>query len=795
MTQSSSYSSKNIEVLKGLDAVRKRPGMYIGNTDDGSGLHHMIWEVVDNAIDESLAGNCNTIEVVLESDGSASVTDDGRGIPVDIHEEEGISGAELIMTRLHAGGKFNQNAYKVSGGLHGVGISAVNALSSWLDLTVWRDGGEYFMRFCKGIPQGSLQRIGDSTRRGTKVQFMPCSEIFKITRFDPAILEKRLQELAFLNPTLTLSLKNSKDVPEKFGVFCHAGGLKAYVTHLNRSKEVLQSSPIYIHLQKDDMTVEAALEWTETYYENSLCFTNNIPQRDGGTHLAGFRSALTRVFNHGGSAYKKDKVTFTGEDIREGLTSVLSVKIPDPRFGSQTKDKLVSSEIRPVVESAIAEGLTQWLEEHIQDAKRIYARITNSALAREAARKARDLTRKKSTLDIASLPGKLSDCSEKDPEKRELCLLEGESAGGTARNARDRKTQAVLPLRGKILNVERVRFDRMLASCEIGTLIVALGTGIGVEFDLDKLRYHRVILMTDADVDGSHIRTLLLTFFFRHMRSLIEKGHLFIAQPPLYGIRKGSSKIYLKNETALEEFLMDTGMRGAVLENSLMSKAGIDLKMFLTLCIQARIHTQQLGLELGNSIIIEQLFLAGLLEQQPSQETLPHWIKKALSYLSRIGDWKWNIQEETESNHPGLIFHYEKDGVTFRHKLLYTLYQHRDLQKLLPYRPSLLEMFQEVCTLRQKEERVPIYGPCSLWNHMNKYGRKGLEIKRYKGLGEMEDYELWETTLDPYARTLLQVRIEDAQAADELFSTLMGDAVPPRRAFIQANAMSALIDA
>ena len=757
MTQSSTYSSKNIEVLKGLDAVRKRPGMYIGNTDDGSGLHHMIWEVVDNAIDESLAGHCNTIEVVLEPDGSASVTDDGRGIPVDIHEEEGISGAELIMTRLHAGGKFNQNAYKVSGGLHGVGISAVNALSSWLDLTVWRDGGIYHMRFCKGIPQGSLQRIGESSRRGTKIRFLPCSEIFKITNFDPTILEKRLQELAFLNPTLTLSLKNCKDTPEKSWVFSHAGGLKAYVTHLNRNKEVLQSSPIYISFHKDDMTVEAALEWTETYYENSFCFTNNIPQRDGGTHLAGFRSALTRVFNHGGSAYKKDKVTFTGEDIREGLTSVLSVKIPDPRFGSQTKDKLVSSEIRPVVESAIAEGLTQWLEEHVQDAKRIYARITNSAFAREAARKARDLTRKKSTLDIASLPGKLSDCSEKDPEKRELCLLEGESAGGTARNARDRKTQAVLPLRGKILNVERVRFDRMLASCEIGTLIVALGTGIGVEFDLDKLRYHRVILMTDADVDGSHIRTLLLTFFFQHMRSLIEKGHLFIAQPPLYGIRKGSSKIYLKNETALEEFLMDTVMRGAVLENSFMSKAGIDLKTFLTLCIKAKLHIQQLGLELGNPIIIEQLFLAGLLEQEPSQETLPNWIEKALSHLYRLGDWKWKIQEEIESNHPGLMLHYEKDGVTFRHKFSYKLYEHGDLRKLLPYRQPLLEMFQEVCTLRQKEERVPIYGPCSLWNHMNKYGRKGLEIKRYKGLGEMEDYELWETTLDPYARTLLQM--------------------------------------
>ncbi|PPE03923.1 DNA topoisomerase (ATP-hydrolyzing) subunit B [Holospora curviuscula] len=795
MNSSSTYSSKNIEVLKGLDAVRKRPGMYIGNTDDGSGLHHMIWEVVDNAIDESLAGHCNSIEVVLEPDGSACITDDGRGIPVDIHEEEGISGAELIMTRLHAGGKFNQNAYKVSGGLHGVGISAVNALSSWLDLTVWRDGSTYKMRFCKGVPQGSLERVGESDRKGTQVKFLPCSEIFKITNFDATILEKRLQELAFLNPSLTLSLKDCRDSNKKSWVFSHSGGLKAYVTHLNRNKEVLQSSPIYICVHKDGMTVEAALEWTETYYENSLCFTNNIPQREGGTHLAGFRSALTRVFNHGGSSYKKDKVTFTGEDIREGLTSVLSVKIPDPRFGSQTKDKLVSSEIRPLVESAIAEGLIQWLEEHVQDTKRIYARITNSAFAREAARKARDLTRKKSTLDIASLPGKLSDCSEKDPEKRELCLLEGESAGGTARNARDRKTQAVLPLRGKILNVERVRFDRMLASCEIGTLIVALGTGIGVEFDLEKLRYHRVILMTDADVDGSHIRTLLLTFFFRHMRSLIEKGHLFIAQPPLYGVRKGSSKIYLKHETALEEFLMDTGMRGAVLENSYMSKAGVDLKAFLTLCIKAKVHIHQLGLELGNPIIVEQLFLAGLLANTPSPEDLPHWTENALIQLQRLGDWRWKIQPETETNSPELVIHYEKDGVTFRNKLSYSLYAHGELRKLLPYRESLLEMFQEVCTLRQKEDRIPVYGPCSLWDHMNKYGRKGLEIKRYKGLGEMEDYELWETTLDPYARTLLQVRIEDAQAADELFSTLMGDAVPPRRAFIQEHAMSALIDA
>ncbi|ETZ04960.1 MULTISPECIES: DNA topoisomerase (ATP-hydrolyzing) subunit B [Holospora] len=793
MSNSSTYSSENIEVLKGLDAVRKRPGMYIGDTDDGSGLHHMIWEVVDNAIDESLAGYCNEISVVLESDGSASITDNGRGIPVDIHAEEGISGAELIMTRLHAGGKFNQNAYKVSGGLHGVGISAVNALSEWLDLTVWRDGGMYYLRFCKGVPQGSLERIESSDRKGTLIRFMPCKEIFKITQFDVGVLEKRLQELAFLNPTLTLSLKDSRDSNEKSWMFAHSGGLKAYVAHLNRNKEVLQSSPIHIFLQKEDMVVEAALEWTETYYENNLCFTNNIPQREGGTHLAGFRSALTRVFNHGGAFYKKEKVTFTGEDIREGLTSVLSVKIPDPRFGSQTKDKLVSSEIRPLVESAITEGLTQWLEENVQDAKRIYARITNAAFAREAARKARDLTRKKSTLDIASLPGKLSDCSEKDPEKRELCLLEGESAGGTARNARDRKTQAVLPLRGKILNVERVRFDRMLASSEIGTLIVALGAGIGAEFDLDKLRYHKIILMTDADVDGSHIRTLLLTFFFRHMRSLIERGHLFIAQPPLYGIRKGSSKIYLKNERALEEFLMDTGMRGVVLENSLTSKAGADLKSFLALCIKAKELIY--SLQVSAPIIVEQLFLAGLLDQVPSSEELPSWIEHALHRLQRLGDWKWKINQDSENSREGVQIHYEKDGVIFRYEFSYKLYDQKEFKKLFSYRQPLLEMFQEVCTLRQKEDRVLIYGPCSLWDQINKYGRKGLEIKRYKGLGEMEDYELWETTLDPSARTLLQVRIEDAQIADELFSTLMGDAVPPRRAFIQKNAMNALIDA
>ncbi|ETZ07424.1 DNA gyrase subunit B [Holospora obtusa F1] len=793
MNISSTYSSENIEVLKGLDAVRKRPGMYIGDTDDGSGLHHMVWEVVDNAIDESLAGYCNKVEVVLEADGSASITDNGRGIPVDIHAEEGISGAELIMTRLHAGGKFNQNAYKVSGGLHGVGISAVNALSTWLDLTIWRDGGEYYLRFCNGVPQGSLERTGDSSHKGTKIRFMPCKEIFKITHFDVGVLEKRLQELAFLNPTLTLSLKDSRDSKENSWVFSHSGGLKAYVTHLNRNKEILQSSPIYIFLQKEDMTVEAALEWTETYYENNLCFTNNIPQRDGGTHLAGFRSALTRVFNHGGAVYKKEKVTFTGEDIREGLTSVLSVKIPDPRFGSQTKDKLVSSEIRPLVEAAITEGLTQWLEENVQDAKRIYTRITNSAFAREAARKARDLTRKKNTLDIASLPGKLSDCSEKDPEKRELCLLEGESAGGTARGARDRKTQAVLPLRGKILNVERVRFDRMLASSEIGTLIVALGAGIGPEFDIEKLRYHKIILMTDADVDGSHIRTLLLTFFFRHMRSLIEKGHLFIAQPPLYGIRKGTSKIYLKNEHALEEFLMDTGIRGVVLENSLTSKAGVDLKSFLNTCIKAKelIHS----LQVGSAIIVEQLFLAGLLEQAPSCETFAWWVETALNQLRRLGDWKWKIYQESEKTQESLSIDYERDGIVFRSELSYKLYEQKELLKLLTYRPYLLEMFQEVCTLRQKEDRICIYGPCSLWTQINKYGRKGLEIKRYKGLGEMEDYELWETTLDPSARTLLQVRIEDAQAADELFSTLMGDAVPPRRAFIQKNAMNALIDA
>ena len=787
------YSSESIEVLKGLEAVRKRPGMYIGDTDDGSGLHHMIWEAVDNAIDESLAGYCDTVEVILEADGSATIKDNGRGVPVDIHAEEGISGAELIMTRLHAGGKFNQNAYKVSGGLHGVGISAVNALSAWLDLTIWRDGGMYAMRFHKGVPENSLTRLGDSTLRGTQIRFLPCPEIFKIITFDAAVLEKRLQELAFLNPTLTLILKDRRNDQEKEWVFSHSGGLKAYVTHLDRNKEVLQATPIYISVTKDNMSIEVALEWTESYYENNLCFTNNIPQREGGTHLAGFRSALTRVFNQYGAAYKKEKVTFTGEDIREGLTSVLSVKLPDPRFGSQTKDKLVSSEIRPLVEAAVADGLVQWLEENVQDAKRIYGRITNAALAREAARKARDLTRKK-TLSIAALPGKLSDCSEKDPAKRELCLLEGESAGGTARSARDRKTQAVLPLRGKILNVERVRFDRMLASSEIGTLIVALGTGIGADFDLEKLRYHRIILMTDADVDGSHIRTLLLTFFFRHMRPLIEQGHLYIAQPPLYGVRKGSSKIYLKHEQALDEFLMDTGMRAAVLENAETSKAGLDLKRFVEICTQAKTSIRQVSSKIGNEMIVEQLLLAGLLSKSP-EEDFENWKKHALARFELYGDWKWSITPQTEHISPGVNISYEKDGVTFRHRIPYSMYHQGEFRKILTYRDALMEMFHHPCVLRQKDERITVQGPCSLWQHINQTGRKGLEIKRYKGLGEMQDYELWETTLDPAARTLLQVQIQDAQMADELFSTLMGDAVPPRRAFIQQNALNAFIDA
>jgi DNA gyrase subunit B len=796
---SADYGAESIKVLKGLDAVRKRPGMYIGDTDDGSGLHHMVYEVVDNAIDEALAGHATQVVVTLNPDGSCTVYDDGRGIPTDIHEE-GVSAAEVIMTQLHAGGKFDQNSYKVSGGLHGVGVSVVNALSRWLRLRIWRGGKAHFMEFAHGDAVAPLAVVGDAgDKRGTEVSFLPSTETFTMVEFDFATLEHRLRELAFLNSGVTILLSDKRHAVEKREQMRYEGGIEEFVRYLDRNKSPLVPNPIVIKTDKGDMAVECALWWNDGYHENVLCFTNNIPQRDGGTHLAGFRGALTRQvtgYAEKSPSARKEKVALTGDDCREGLTAVLSVKVPDPKFSSQTKDKLVSSEVRPVVESVVNDALNSWFEEHPTEAKIIVNKVVEAAAAREAARKARELTRRKGN-DITSLPGKLADCQERDPAKSELLIVEGDSAGGSAKMGRDRAFQAVLPLRGKILNVERARFDKMLSSEQIGTLIMALGTGIGSEeFNADKLRYHKIIIMTDADVDGSHIRTLLLTFFFRQMRDLIDRGYIYIAQAPLYKVTRGKSEQYLKNEHALEDYLTDTGLEDAVFRPYTGdARAGADLKALVE---EARaIRNVLSGLHSRyNRRVVEQAAIAGVLTPAVHGD-LPKALAAA-QYIARRLD---ALSEETERGWEGTFI--EGDGFRFERTVRgvkevtaidHALLGSADARKLDEHAAILQDVYAKQGTLRRKGDETVIHGPVGLFEAVTAAGRKGITLQRYKGLGEMNPQQLWETTLDTNVRSLLQVKVKEVDEADDIFTKLMGDVVEPRRDFIQENALAASVD-
>jgi DNA gyrase subunit B len=800
----SDYGAESIKVLKGLDAVRKRPGMYIGDTDDGSGLHHMVYEVVDNAIDEALAGFAKEVLVTLNPDGSCSVRDDGRGIPTDIHQGEGVSAAEVVMTQLHAGGKFGEahnaaNPYKVSGGLHGVGVSVVNALSSWLKLTISRDGKEHFMEFRDGEALAPLSVVGAAhDRRGTEVTFLPSPQTFTMREFDFSTLEHRLRELAFLNSGVLIVLSDRRHAVEKREEMRYEGGVEAFVRYIDRNQTPLIPAPILIKAERDGMVVECALWWNESFHETVLCFTNTIPQRDGGTHLAGFRGALTRQvtsYAERGGAAQKEKVALTGDDCREGLTAILSCKVPDPKFSSQTKDKLVSSEVRPVVENLINEALQYWFEEHPSEAKVIVSKVVQAAAAREAARKAREMTRK-SALGVTSLPGKLADCQERDPAKSEIFIVEGDSAGGSAKQGRDRAFQAVLPLRGKILNVERARLDKMLSSQEIGTLITALGTGISDEFNAEKVRYHKIIIMTDADVDGSHIRTLLLTFFYRQMRELIDRGHLFIAQPPLYKITRGKSEQYLKDERALEDYLIATGLEDSVLRLfSGEHRAGADLRPLVE---QARsIRNVLSGLHSRyNRRVVEQAAIAGVLTSDIFDD--PRKAVGAAQYIARRLD---ALSEETERGWQGEFregegFRFQRNvrGVTEVAALDQALLGSADARKLDEHAATLQQVYPRPAILRRKEEETAIHGPVALFDAVTAAGRKGISLQRYKGLGEMNPNQLWETTLDSNARSLLQVNVKEIDEANILFDELMGDKVEPRRAFIEQNALSASVD-
>ncbi len=783
------YGADSIKVLKGLEAVRKRPGMYIGDTDDGSGLHHMIYEVVDNAIDESLAGHCDLVTVSLNADGSCSVTDNGRGIPVDIHEGEGVSAAEVIMTQLHAGGKFDQNSYKVSGGLHGVGVSVVNALSTWLQLTIWRSGKQHEARFEHGETIEHLKITGDAAgKKGTSVTFLPSPQTFTKTEFDFHTVENRLRELAFLNSGVRIRLSDLRVQPENVVEFYYEGGTAAYVEYLDKSKTALHNT-LVLAGEKDGISVEIAMQWNDSYHENLLCFTNNIRQRDGGTHLIGYRAALTRAVNkyyEESGLSKKEKIAITGDDAREGLTCVVSVKVPDPKFSSQTKDKLVSSEVRPVVEGITYERLAQWLEENPAQAKIVIGKICEAASAREAARKARELTRRKSALDISSLPGKLADCQERDPAKSELFIVEGDSAGGSAKQGRSRVYQAILPLKGKILNVERARFDKMLSSQEIGTLITAIGTGIGrEEFSIDKARYHKIIIMTDADVDGSHIRTLLLTFFFRQMRELIDKGYLYIAQPPLYKMRRGSHDVYLKDDAALEAHLLQSSLEDASLtmeDGRIYS--GDELKKIVDEAAKITVSMQNLARRLP-LLLIEAAALAHVFDGSSGSEQKAKFWQMALTKLA--GEQAGWLCSYTAG---GFTLKRVMRGVEETHFFDEKLLLSKDAHDIATHLQFIDDNFADPSTLSRKQNTNSILTPCNLYLTLMDWARKGSTIQRFKGLGEMNPEQLWDTTLNPQTRRLLQVKIEDDAETESIFSTLMGDIVEPRRDFIVSNALA-----